>query len=93
MALRREALAALGSDAETAAIDTPLAALETTMNRLPTTPLSATFAAFAGAAVMTLATVLGVGQLANHSSAEMQMAHAKSSPVQLAGERTAQPAS
>ena len=34
------------------------------------------FAAFSFAALMTLAMLLGVGQLADHSNAAVQMAHA-----------------
>jgi len=63
------------ADADTACIDTPHTAWSRTMNTtLRTAPR---FAAAAFAAVMTLATLMGVGQLADHGTAAVQMAQAK----------------
>jgi hypothetical protein len=44
------------------------------MNEFRAAPRSTTLSAFAFAAVMTLATLMGVGQLAQHSTADVQMA-------------------
>jgi hypothetical protein len=72
LTLHRTALAGSASAADTACIDTPLEAQEPTMNiSFRTAPR---FAAFAFAAVMTLATLMGVGGLAEHSSADVQLA-------------------
>lgn len=52
------------------------------MNDFRTAPRSTPFAAFAFAAVMTLATLMGVGQLAQHSTADVQMALAAQAAAQ-----------
>ena len=71
----RKAVAARVADADTACIDTPHPAWSRIMNTtLRTAPR---FAAVAFAAVMTIATLMGVGQLADHSNAAVQMAQAK----------------
>lgn len=71
----RKTLAARVADADTACIDTPHTAWSRTMNTtLRTAPR---FASAAFAAVMTLATLMGVGQLADHGTAAVQMAQAK----------------
>jgi len=71
----RKALAARDVDADTACTDTPHLAWIRIMNTtLRTAPR---FAAVASAAVMTIATLMGVGQLADHSNAAVHMAQAK----------------
>jgi hypothetical protein len=72
--VHRKPLAGGALDADTASIDTLTATSEPTMN----TPFRTAprFAAVAFAAFMTLATLMGVGGLADHSSAEVQMAQA-----------------
>jgi hypothetical protein len=62
-------------NADTACIDTPTASPESTMNT-STFRTAPRFAAVAFAAFMTLATLMSIGGLAEHSSQEVLMAQA-----------------
>lgn len=68
-------------DADTACIDTPHTARNRTMNT--TSRTAPRFVAFVFAAAMTLATLMGVGQLADHGNATAQMAQATTQPASI----------